>query len=149
MTSAIYADLVSRLRIKQDEERRFLIRTREELTALRREITIIKKLIAEIRGGRLDECDVRVQRRDVIDRLTAAETRTARLEESMLAETGKPHKPKGAVGTRKPLTPAQATKVASRDAKRRDRVNDLQVSKREAIAKKDQQIAAVKARLGR
>ncbi len=90
MTSAIYTDLVYRLRLKQDEERRFLIRHREELEALRREISITKKLISDIRGGRLDECDARAHHRDVVARLTGAEARTARLEESILAEIGKP-----------------------------------------------------------
>lgn len=153
MTSAIYADLVSRLRLKQDEERRFLIRYREELDALRREIAIIKKLISDIRGGRLDECDARAQRRDVVARLTMAEHQIARLEESLLAESGKLRKPKGPVGPRKALrkalTPAQATKVAQRDQKRRDRLKDLQASKREQIATKDRQIADVRAKLGR
>lgn len=148
MTSAIYADLVYRLRLKQNEERRFLARYREELEHLRREITTIKKLLADIRGGRLDEGEARSRRRDVLHRLTAAEARTARLEASMLTEMGRPRKPKGPVGPRKPLTAAQATRVAQRDEKRRDRLNDLQASKRETIAKKDRQIADVKARLG-
>lgn len=55
MTSAIDVDLVCRLRLKQAEESRFRIRYREELAALRREIAIIKKLLADIRAGRLDE----------------------------------------------------------------------------------------------
>lgn len=55
MTSAIDVDLVYRLRLKQAAESRFHIRYREELAALRREIAIIKKLLAEIRAARLDE----------------------------------------------------------------------------------------------
>jgi hypothetical protein len=55
VTSAIFADLTARLRMKQDEERRSLARYREEVDALRREITVIKKLLAEIRNGRLEE----------------------------------------------------------------------------------------------
>ncbi len=148
-TSAIYASLVSDLKLKQDEERRFLIRYREELAALRREIANIKKLLADIRAGRLDENDARSRHRDVVNRLSVAEARCARLEESLLAEAGKPRRPKGTVGPRKPLTPAQATKVAQRDVTRRDRIDDLRASKREAIVKKDRQIADVKARLGR
>lgn len=136
MTSAIYTDLVFRLRLKQDEERIFLVRHREELEALRREIAIIKKLLADIRSGRLDEGEVRQHRRDVLDRLTMAETRCAELEESLLAEAGMPRRPKGTVGPRKPLTAAQATKVAQRDEKRRDRVNDLQASKRETTRRR-------------
>lgn len=148
MTSAIYADLVYRLRLKQDEERRFLVRYREELEALRWEIAMIKKLLADIRGGRLDESAARAQRRDVVDRLTMAEARLARLGESLLAEAGKPRKPKRPIGPRKPLTPAQATRVARRDEKRRDRISDLQTSKREAIARKDRAIVDVRAKLG-
>jgi hypothetical protein len=149
VTSAIYADLVARLRLKQNEERRFLIRTREELTALRREITVIKKLVSEIRGGRLDENDASSRHRDLCGRLTVAETRFIRLEASLLAEVGEPRKPARPVGTRPSLTPVQATEVPQRDEKRRNRIIDLQASKRKQVATKDRQIADVRARLGR
>ncbi|HEY5797301.1 MAG TPA: hypothetical protein VIU82_20010 [Bosea sp. (in: a-proteobacteria)] len=149
MTSAIYASLVSDLKLKQDEGRRLLMWQQEQRRALAREIEAIKKLLADIRAGRLDESNARAQRRDVLDRLAMVEARLVRLEDAVLAEAGKPRKPKGLVGPRKPLTPAQATKVAQRDEKRRDRLSDLQASKRETIAKKDRQIADVKAKLGR
>jgi hypothetical protein len=75
--SAISADLAYRLRSKQDEERRLVIQTRQELAALRREIVTIKKLIADIRVGRLDEGRAGPVRREIIDRLGRLEARVA------------------------------------------------------------------------
>ncbi|MBN9437163.1 MAG: hypothetical protein J0I61_09100 [Bosea sp.] len=139
---------MSDLKLKQHEGRRLLMWQQEQRRALAREIEAIKKLLADIRSGRLDESEAPAHRRDVLDRLTMAEARLAQLKGSLIAEARKPRKPKGPTGTRKPLTPAQATKIAQRDEKRRDRLNDLQASRREVIAKKDRQIADVKARLG-
>ncbi|MET3892384.1 hypothetical protein ABIE41_003460 [Bosea sp. OAE506] len=137
MTSAIYAWLVADLKIKQDDERRLLIRQKEARDLLRREITAVAKLLVDIRSGRLDESAARMRREDVVVRLTALEQRLARLKETMLGEAGKPRKPTEPVGPRKPLTPAQATKVAQRDEKRRDRVDDLVAAKREQVVKRD------------
>lgn len=149
MTSAIYAWLVADLKIKKEDERRLLIRQKEARDLLRRDNAAVAKLLADIRSGRLDESVDRERRRHVADRMSALEHRFVQLKETMHAEAGKPHGPKGPVGPRKTLTPTQATKVAQRDAKRRDRVGDLQASKREQTVKRDRQIAAVRGRLGR
>lgn len=128
-TSAIYADLAARSRIKQDEERRLLVRHREELEAVRHEWAAIAKLISLIRSGRLDEraitaAQIAARSERDRERQTRIQTTSASANRRLAAlkaqrATGKPTGP---------LNPEKARKEAERVRKLDARAADIRAS---------------------